>query len=456
MTKQAYIKAYGCQMNVQDALQMKGLLSEMGYETIEDSLNADLVLFVTCSIREKAVQKVYSDLGRLRLMASQNPGMIIGLAGCVAQQEKKNLFTRFPFLDLVFGPDAIKDLPQLVSEAQVNKNSEIKKRVLQTKFNSKKDFEFVNLIVDDQETRIKAFVNIQKGCDNVCSFCIVPRVRGGEVSRPHQDIVKEVQSLVNMGVKEITLLGQNVNSYGLKDKDEISFATLLEKIALETGVERLRFTTSHPKDVKDDLISLFGKYKNISPHFHLPVQSGSNRILELMRRQYTREEYLNCVQQLREICPEITFSSDIIVGFPGETDEDFEDTMKVLEEVQYDSSYSFVYSPRPGTTAIKLEDNVPLDVKKKRLMRFQKRQKEISTQKNKAYEGSIQEVLVEEIDSITQEWKGRTPTNKLVIFKFLDEDNKMPAIDLTGKIISVTINSSGPYSLKGEYRFYDG
>jgi tRNA-2-methylthio-N6-dimethylallyladenosine synthase len=449
MEKKAYIKAYGCQMNMQDALQMKGILSKMGYENVEDSINADLVLFVTCSIREKAVHKVYSDIGRLRAMVEGNPDMIIGLAGCVAQQEKKNLFTRFPYLDLVFGPDAIKDLPQLVDEVVQNKSKDEKTNILQTKFNHKKDFEFVNLVVEE-ENKLKAYVNIQKGCDNVCAFCIVPRVRGGEVSRPHQEIIDEVKALVDMGVKDITLLGQNVNSYGLKDKDEISFAKLLEKIALTTGIERLRFTTSHPKDVKDDLISLFGELKNLSPNFHLPIQSGSNRILELMRRQYTREEYLLSIEKLRKVRPEITFTSDFIIGFPGENDDDFEQTMSVLNEVEYDSSFSFIYSPRPGTTAIKLEDNVPLEVKKERLMRFQQRQREIAILRNKSYHDREVEVLVEDIDEITRTWKGRTDCNKLVLFADNRNLEMRPPVNLVGKTVGVKITDSGPHSLKGE------
>lgn len=419
----AYIKTYGCQMNEQDSLQMKGLLARMGYAPSLEPEGSDLVLFVTCSIREKAVHKVYSDLGRLRPLTEVNPGMIVGVAGCVAQQEKSALHRRFPFLDLVFGPDAIRELPEMISRVTRERDPSTglragegrKTKITNTRFHPRAEFEFVNLIVDGEENRVRAFVNIQKGCDNVCAFCIVPRVRGGEVSRPAEEIIGEISSLTDLGVKEITLLGQNVNSYGLKN-GELPFAGLLERIAKETSVERLRFTSSHPKDVGVDLVEKFCDLEILCPHFHLPVQSGSDRVLKAMRRGYTRAEYVKKIEALRKARPDIAFSSDFIVGFPGEEEEDFAKTLSLMDEVGFDASFSFAYSPRPGTTALRLHDGLSEAEKKTRLSVLQERQKEISGRINRALEGTVQEVLVENGDEIGQNWFGRTGTNKLVRF----------------------------------------
>lgn len=449
MTKTAYIKNYGCQMNVQDSLHMKGLLSRMGYQVHEEDYNADLVILVTCSVREKAVQKVYSDLGRIRPFTESNPGMIVALAGCVAQQEKEKLFKRFPFLDLVFGPDAIAELPGMVEKVSSDKEVLGKSRVLNTKFRQRQDFEFVNLIVDSEESPIKAFVNIQKGCDHVCSYCIVPRVRGAEVSRPSDEIVSEIQQLVEMGVQEVTLLGQNVNAYGLKKSKEMSFVELLKKIDRETKLKRLRFTTSHPKDVGDDLVQLYGDMEMLCPHFHLPVQSGSNRILEAMRREYTREHYLKCIEGLKKIRPDMALGTDIIVGFPNETDEDFNQTLDLMDEVQFDSSFSFVYSRRPGTSALRLEDSVSDETKSERLEILQKKQREISALKNQALIASTQEVLVESVDEIGHNGKGRTGTNKIVHFQGTPQQTEKNQ-SLFGKCVPVKITQANPHSLLGD------
>lgn len=322
-------------------------------------------------------------------------------------------------------------------------------QILNTKFNPRKDFEFVNLIVDGDENRIKAFVNIQKGCDNVCSFCIVPYVRGREVSRPHQDIVREVEVLVEAGVKEITLLGQNVNSYGLKDTDEIDFPELLRKVAA-TGIERLRFTTSHPKDVDDKLIACYAELENLCPHFHLPVQSGSDSVLERMRRQYTREHYMGLIEKLRAARKNITFSTDMIIGFPNESDEDFEHTMSLLEEVRFDGSFSFIYSSRPYTMAAKYEDNIPKSVKQERLQRFMQRQREIAAQINKDLEGFQLDVLVEDFDLVTQKWMGRSGTNKIVYFGSSNKETLGLGEKLIGQTKHVTIQKGYPHSLTGE------
>lgn len=428
---------------------MRGLLSRIGYQTVDEPFEADLILLVGCSVREKAVDKVYSDLGRIRRLVKDNPDLIVGLAGCVAQQEKERLFKRFPFLDLVFGPDAIRELPEMVKKVvNEKKKGKMAFPVLRTRFCSRKDFEFINLITNGDETRASAYVNIQKGCDNVCSYCIVPRVRGGEVSRPSREIIEEVKTLVDLGVKDVTLLGQNVNSYGLKDPGEISFPELLKKIASETNLKRLRFTTSHPKDVKEDLINLFKDLEILSPHFHLPVQSGSNRILKAMRRYYTRENYLELVDLLRKARENIAVTTDIIVGFPGEEEEDFQDTLDLVKKVEFDLSYSFAYSPRPGTKALSLEGGVSSEEKKKRLEILLKIQRDISGKKNKRLEGSVEEVLVEGFDDAEKGWFGRTGMNKIVHIRGDILHNKKD--DLVGWFINVIIKKGNRHSLVGE------
>lgn len=446
----AFIKTYGCQMNVQDSLQMKGLLSRIGYGEAEEPLEADLILLVTCSIREKAVHKVYSELGRLRDLADNNPNLIVGVAGCVAQQEKSNLFKRYPFLDLVFGPDAINELPEMIHSVKEAKEKKNPLPILRTRFHSRKDFEFVNLINKEEENRSKAFVTIQKGCDNVCSFCIVPAVRGAEVSRPHREIVEEIKQLVDLGVKEVTLLGQNVNSYGLKHKEEITFAQLIDKIAAQTDIKRLRFVSSHPQDVGDDLIEKFRDIPILSPHFHLPVQSGSNRILTLMRRHYTREDYLHIVESLKKVREEIVFSTDLIVGFPGETEDDFEQTISLMEEVGFDASFSFVYSPRPHTTAVKLKEDVSSKEKAGRLAVLQHFQDRIALRRHKKLEGTIQEVLVEKEDDLGHNLVGRTGTNIITHFAKPKSPIFYEHNDLVGSFLQVRIGKASSYSLEGE------
>jgi tRNA-2-methylthio-N6-dimethylallyladenosine synthase len=446
----AYLKTYGCQMNEQDTLQMKGILAAQGYETTDEPLDADLALLVTCSIREKAVHKVYSDLGRLRELAAMKPDFILGLAGCVAQQEKNKLFSRFPFLDLVFGPDAIRKLPDMLTEVRKQKQDQKKSRVLQTQFDPRQEFEFVNLATRDTEGLYKAFINIQKGCDNVCTFCVVPRTRGREVSRPSRDILTEVGQLVDMGVKEITLLGQNVNSYGLKT-GEISFAELVEAVADVPGVVRVRFTTSNPEDVSDALIDVYRRKPKVCSHFHLPVQAGSDRILKAMRRQYTREQYLTIVDKLRQARPGITFSTDIIVGFPGETREDFEQTLSLVSEVGFESLFAFVYSPRPLTAALKLEDPIPEATKKQWLDELLNLQREIARQANRHLVGTSPQVLVESRQEFGPGWTGRTETNKIVHFECRDDAGTVLGTDLGGQILPVTITDSQPFSLRGEY-----
>lgn len=444
-TKKAYIKTYGCQMNEQDSAQMQSILAECGYGKADGPYDADMILINTCAIREKATHKIYSDLGRVRPIMEDRPDMIVGIAGCVAEQEKQKLSSRFPFLDLVFGPDHIRRLPAMLSEVQRKKvRSDGKSStVLKTGFDLRKDFQFVNVLPNADENPVKAFVNIQKGCDNICSFCIVPFVRGREVSRPHEQIIDEINQLVDRGVKEVTLLGQNVNSYGLKNTGDITFAQLLEEIAKRTKLKRLRFTTSHPKDVKEDLIEQYRDNPILVPHFHLPVQSGSNNILKLMRRQYTREHYLDIIEKLKKDVPDIRFGTDIIVGFPNETEEEFEMTMSLCEEVRYDLVFSFIYSPRPYTKAEKLDDNVPVEVKLERLKRLQDRTNTIAREQNEMEVGRVHEVLVEvRDDGAEHPYMGRTLSNKVVHF---DSGDYQP-----GDLAQVKINRVNSYCLFGE------
>lgn len=451
-------------MNEQDSSQMYGLLAQVGYHKTSDPFDADFILLNTCSIREKAVHKIYSELGRLRPLKEDHQDLIVGIAGCVAEQEKENLSKRFPFLDLVFGPDHIRRLPEMLDAVRkkrndyetvrlgdcVNGHSQSHKvtksqsrALVRTGFDKRQDFEFVNVLPNATETPVKAFVNIQKGCDNICSFCIVPFVRGREVSRPHQEVIQEINALVDRGVKEVTLLGQNVNSYGLKTTGGVTFAQLLELIAVKTKLKRLRFTTSHPKDVKEDLIDQFANNPILVPHFHLPVQSGSNRILKLMKRQYTREHYLNIVDELNKRVPDIKFSSDIIVGFPTETEKEFNETLGLMDHVMYDSTFSFVYSPRPYTKAALIDDNVSGKAKAERLQILQAKDKKITLEKNRAEVGSYHEVLIESKETEDNEYplKGRTATNKVVHFKGDFQE---------GDFAKIKIIQANPHSLYGE------
>lgn len=440
----AFIKTYGCQMNEQDSSQMQSLLKGAGFSRAEGPFDADLILINTCAIREKAVHKIYSDLGRLRPLKEDRPDLVVGIAGCVAEQEQKKLSDRFPFLDLVFGPDHIRRLPQMIADVRAKRDGSSGETLIETGFDLRKDFQFVNVMPDADETPVKAFVNIQKGCDNVCSFCIVPFVRGREVSRPHDDILREIDGLVERGVKEVTLLGQNVNSYGLKTEGGVSFAGLLELIARETGLKRLRFTTSHPKDVDEDLIRQFRDNPILAPHFHLPVQSGSNEILSLMKRQYTRERYLDMVSCLQEAVPDIRFSTDVIVGFPNETDAEFEATLSLIRAVRYDLVFSFVYSPRPYTKAAKLDDNVSYSVKLERLKVLQDLTRTISKERNVEEVGRVREVLVESADGEEpRRHAGRTPQNKIVHF---DGRDLKP-----GDLVDVKIGHANAFSLFGEF-----
>jgi len=436
--KKLYIQTYGCQMNQYDSEKIAQVLARKDYVQTDRIDNADVILLNTCSVRDKAEQKVYSALGSWKEFKDYRDGVIIGVGGCVAQQEGENLLKRVPHLDLVFGTHNIHKLPEMIEQVE---NS--RARPVETAFYRDPAY------MDDGELRtqvagVKAFVTIMQGCNKVCSFCIVPHVRGREVSRPSGKILAEIESLARHGVKEVMLLGQNVNSYGKLTPGELSFAELLGRVDEIDGLRRIRFTTSHPQDLSPELIEDFATLRNLCEHLHLPVQSGSDSVLTRMRRGYTVAEYLDRLHRLRARCPEVALSTDIIVGFPGETDTEFEQTLELLREVEYDDIYSFNYSPRPQTVSAKIyPDDVPDDVKKDRLKQVQTLQREISLAKNRQRIGDCEEVLVDGPSKLKAEQvMGRSRANRIV--------NLTASTRLVGEFVQVRITGATANSLLGE------
>ncbi len=429
MNKRFYLETFGCQMNVVDSERIVDLLQQIGYRQVETPEEAGLILLNTCSVRDKAERKVYGHLGRFKPLKDENPSLILGVGGCVAQQEGENLLKKLRYLDIVFGTHNVHKLPEMVQKVEQNRT-----RCRETEFL-------------DRETRLQLFpkrtegeavtrfVTVMQGCDNFCSYCIVPHVRGREVSRPSAEILDEVRHLAGTGVREITLIGQNVNSYGHKEGGEISFAELLARVNAVEGIERIRFTTSHPKDLSDELIDAFGYLEKLCRHLHLPVQCGSDRLLREMNRGYGREQYLRKVTRLKGICPDIRLTSDIIVGFPGETEEDFEQTMELMAQVRYADVFSFLYSARPGTAAADLPDETPAAVKQQRFDRLLSLQEEISRDTWAADIGKVLPVLVEgESKQGKGQIFGRTTWNRIVNF---EGDSSM-----IGKVVPVRITKS--------------
>ena len=386
-SKKVFFRTFGCQMNEYDTGKMRARLVADGYAPTDDPAQADLILVNTCSIREKAVDKMHSALGEYRHLKRVRP-LTIGIAGCVAQERGRELLARYPDVDLVFGPDGVPAVERLVREAREGR------RVLDTEFLDLETYPFVSDL-DPAQAGVGAFVTIQKGCDNKCTFCIVPSTRGAEASRPAEQIVEEVRALVERGVREVTLIGQNVNSYGLKLPAGPTFAELLYRVAAVRGVERIRYTTSHPRDMGDDLVAAYRDLPQLTSHLHLPVQSGSNRMLRRMKRYYTRERYLQVVDALRAARPDLALTTDFIVGFPDETDDDFAQTMALLDEVAFVNSFSFKYSARPGTPALRLPNPVPDEVASRRLTALQDRQRALSLAWSRGHEGRTVDVLVE-------------------------------------------------------------
>ena len=432
--KKVFVKTFGCQMNEYDSAKIKALLGKDGYVATSDPADADLILVNTCSVREKPEHKLRSFIGEMK--PHRKRGAKVGIAGCMAQHAGEQLFKQYrKDVDLVFGPDHVPQVRDLVSRAQ-------SQRVLQNSFLDDASYAFVR--ETHSEGKVGGFVTIQKGCDNKCTFCIVPATRGMELSRPSGEIVEECRQLVDQGVREITLIGQNVNSYGLKVSGELNFAQLLYEVAAVPGVERIRYTTSHPRDMGPDVIQAYRDLPELCSHLHLPVQSGSDRILRRMKRFYDRGRYLDVVRQLRQARPGISLTTDIIVGFPGETDEDFEQTMTLLEEVGFEGSFSFKYSPRPNTPALRLKDApVPPERAQERLMRFQKRQQELQLAANKAMQDRVEAVLVEG----RSKWDEHVMCGRTSCFRMV---NFPGDASLIGQIVQVRVLRGFTNSLRGE------
>jgi tRNA-2-methylthio-N6-dimethylallyladenosine synthase len=436
MEKRVYIETYGCQMNEHDSERILRLLEGSRYSETKEAKEADLILINTCSVREKPEHKVYSALGRFKRFKDEK-GTIIGVAGCVAQQEGDRLLDRVPYLDMVVGTHAIPLIPQLVQKVEASKQ-----RICETGLDP--EGKYLQATLSQRVmNKVKSYVTIMQGCDRFCSFCIVPYVRGRELSRPSGEIIKEVKHLAEMDVKEVCLLGQNVNAYGKGMEGELDFPQLLDRINDIEGLQRIRFTTSHPADLSEELIQAFSKLKKLCEHFHLPFQSGSNKILRAMHRGYTKESYLEKIDRLKKICPPIAITADVIVGFPGEEEKDFEETLDILQKVRFDDLFSFKYSPRKGTRAFQFQDKVEEKVKQERLSILQEIQKGITLQKNQELEGRAEEVLVEgRSKQSAQDVTGRTRTNKIVNFE--------GDISLVGKLVPVQITKVYAHSLRGE------
>ena len=441
MTQLLYIETFGCQMNERDSEIMAQLLGEHSYVQIDQPEQADVVVVNTCSIRGKAAHKAYSCFGRYKKLKAKHPDLILAVTGCVAQQDGAALLERMPYIDIVMGPQAIYNLPSLVAAARSEKKPQVAT-------NLSADFvipPFLPNLADGAPH--KRFITIMQGCDNFCTYCVVPYTRGREISRSFDDLLAEATHLVGQGIKEITLIGQNVNSYGQKScdtKQSRGFPELLRAVAAIDGLQRLRFTSSHPKDLSEELMRCFAEIPVLCPHFHLPVQSGSNSILQRMNRKYTIESYLDKAARLREYRPDIALTTDIIVGFPGETDEDFAATMQVMETVQYHGSYSFKYSDRPNAKAADFPDKVAEEVKTERLARLQARQEEISLALKQAEIGKTVEVMVEGASkSPANQWSGRTGGNQIVNFSC--ETKLAP-----GQLLMVEIESACQNSLRGK------
>ena len=407
--KKVHIMTFGCQMNVSDSEKMVSLLRTIDYESVPSIAEADLVIVNTCSVRAKAEERIYGILLTMKGELKRNPNLLIGVGGCVAQQEGARLLQKIPHLSFVFGTHNLHLLPQMVRQAEAGK------RTSETAFID--DDSRFDLFPDfDGGSGITRAVTIMQGCDNFCSYCIVPYVRGREVSRQKADILEEIRKAAAAGVKEVTLLGQNVNSYGTRGGDGADFAELIRDVAKIAGIKRIRFMTSHPKDMSAPLMECYADVEKLCSHIHLPVQSGSNRILELMNRGYTRSAYIDKIEQLKAIRPDILVTSDIIVGFPGETEEDFQESLSLMSEVGYADTYSFVYSPRPETKAANLPDTTSKVEKSERLKRLFALQKSLTRSLQSTYVGRSVEVLVEGVGKLEGQIYGRTSGNRTVNF----------------------------------------
>ena len=438
MPGKLYIKTFGCQMNEYDSDKMSDLLREShGYTLTDRPEEADLLLLNTCSIREKAQEKVFSQLGRWRPWKEQRPDLVIGVGGCVASQEGDAIRERAPYVDLVFGPQTLHRLPEMLDTARRERAP-----VVDISF---PEIEKFDRLPEPRSDGPSAFVSIMEGCSKYCTFCVVPYTRGEEISRPFDDVLAEVAALAAQGVREVNLLGQNVNAYrGVMDDGSIAdLALLIQYVAAINGIDRIRFTTSHPLEFSDSLIAVYGEVPELVSHLHLPVQSGSDRVLAMMKRGHTAFDYKAKIRQLRELRPDLSLSSDFIIGFPGETEQDFEHTMNLIEQIGFDHSFSFIYSARPGTPAAELPDDVPLAVKQARLERLQQRITEMAQQISRRMVGSVQRVLVERhAKKDRQQLAGRTENNRVVNFDGPE--------GLIGQFVDIRITEALPNSLRGE------
>lgn len=435
--KKAFVETYGCQQNENDSEILTGMICEMGYEMTDVKEDADLILYNTCAVRENAELKVYGNLGALKHLKRKKESLIIGVCGCMMQQEevKEQIRKKYRHVDIVFGTHSLYRFPEILSDALLNRN-----RVFDVRDSD-------GVIIEDMPIKRKegpcAWVSVMYGCNNFCSYCIVPYVRGRERSRSKEAVLSEVSLLARNGCKEITLLGQNVNSYGKDLEEDIDFADLLKAVCAIDGIERVRFMTSHPKDISDKLIDTMAENDKICKQLHLPFQAGNNRVLEVMNRRYTKEGYLEKIEKIKAKMPGIALTTDIIVGFPGETTEEFEDTLDVLRKVRYDTIFSFIYSKRPGTPAAKMDDVISSDEKKKNFNRMLEIQDAISKEKNLALEGKVLKVLVEGKSKTNSEFlSGRTEGGKTVNFKGDDS--------LVGEIADIEITEAKTWSLMGK------
>ena len=433
MSKTYHIHTYGCQMNVADSELVESILIDQGYSNSNDPSKADAIFINTCSIREHAEDKVHSQLGRYELIKKDRPDVIIGVLGCMAQSLKHDLLEKRSFVDIILGPDSYRRLPDLLKRSEGHPQS-----LVDTKLSR---FEVYDDLFPSRNEGINAWISIMRGCDKFCTFCIVPFTRGRERSRNTLSILEEAKEAVKQGYKEITLLGQNVNSYHYED---YQFHNLLEAVAGVPGIQRIRYTSPHPQDITEELLSTMSKHKNICNYIHLPLQAGSDKILKRMNRTYTKSHFLSLVQRIRDILPDVGISTDIIVGFPGETDEDFGQTIEVMNEVKFDSAFNFKYSSRRGTKASEYEDKVQEEIKQQRLEQVIDLQKKHTLERNMELVGTLQAVLVEKESKMSSDyWAGRTDSNKWVIFK----KENIPKKDM----VSVLIKEAKGITLHGEF-----
>jgi tRNA-2-methylthio-N6-dimethylallyladenosine synthase len=440
--KKLYIKTFGCQMNEYDSGKMADLLhADEGMVMTDTPEDADVVLLNTCSIREKAEDKVFSDLGRLRELKKTKPNLLIGVGGCVASQEGQQIISRAPYVDVVFGPQTLHRLSDLITQRRETGRPQVDI--------SFPEIEKFDHLPASRQTRGSAYVSIMEGCSKYCSYCVVPYTRGEEVSRPFDDVLTEVAGLAAQGVKEIVLLGQNVNAYlgKMGDSEEIAdFALLIEYIAEIPGVERIRFTTSHPKEFTQRLIDVYAKVPKLVSHLHLPVQHASDSVLSAMKRGYTALEYKSIIRKMRAVRPDLTLSSDFIVGFPGETDEDFAKLLKMVEELNFDNSFCFIFSARPGTPAANLSDDTPYEVKLKRLQTLLALVESQANQISKAMLGNAERVLVEGLAKDGVNLQGRAANNRVIHFTAPDQDIEL----LIGQMVDIRITEVLNYTLRGD------